>query len=125
MTRIDALLRPVAPYARATFHVVAVVEACTWVGLLVGMGTAYLGSGSRAGIELFGPLHGAAFVAYVVVTLVAARALRWRPATVLLALVASVPPLFTAVFDVVASRRGWLAPARVAVPRTEHRSPVA
>lgn len=94
--------------ARPAFHVVAVVEACTWVGLLVGMGTHYLGGASRAGIETFGPLHGAAFVAYVVVTLVASRVLRWRRATTLLALAASIPPLCTVLFDVAASRRGWL-----------------
>ncbi len=93
---------------RRLFHVVAVVEAITWAGLLVGIINARVLGGSREGIEFFGPLHGTAFIAYVVVTLVAARALRWRPATVLLAVVASIPPLFTVVFDVVASRRGWL-----------------
>lgn len=111
--------------ARPLFHVVAVVEACTWVGLLVSMATHYLGGGSRAGIETFGPLHGAAFVAYVVVTLAASRLLRWRPRTTLLALAASIPPLCTVLFDVVAGRRGWLDPVWRYGAHPADRSPVA
>lgn len=97
--------------ARPAFHTVAVLEALSWVGLLSGMGAHYLGGASRAGIEVFGPVHGAVFLAYVVVTAVTARTLGWRWWVVLLALGASLPPLFSVVFDVVATRRGWLAPA--------------
>lgn len=106
--------------ARPTFHLVAVAEAITWTGLLIGMGAHYLGGTSRLGIEVFGPLHGAAFIAYVLVTLAAARTLRWSPWTALLALAASLPPLATVVFEVLADRRDALdrrpAPARTAVP---------
>ena len=47
-------------------------------------------------------------MAYVVVTLVASRVLRWNVPTTLLALVASVPPLATVVFERWASRTGRL-----------------
>ena len=102
MTTVQRLARP-------AFHVVAVLEALSWVGLLAAMYSHYVAGGSRAGIELFGPVHGGVFLAYVVVALVAARVLRWRWWVALLALAASLPPLASVVFDVVASRRGWLA----------------
>ncbi|MBM4537284.1 DUF3817 domain-containing protein [Rhodococcus hoagii] len=38
------------------------------------------------------PIHGAIFVIYIIVTLFTARALRWHPATTLLALYLSIPP---------------------------------
>jgi integral membrane protein len=94
--------------ARPAFHLVAVVEAVTWTGLLIGMGAHYLGGTSRLGIEVFGALHGGAFIAYVLVTLAAARTLRWSPWTALLALAASLPPLATVVFEALAGRRGHL-----------------
>lgn len=105
--------------ARPLFHAVAVAEALSWLGLASGMWRAYVSGDGRGGIELFGPIHGAVFVAFVVVTLAAARTLRWRPLTLVLALAASIPPLATIVFDVVASRRGALdrRPARVGAAR--------
>ena len=42
------------------FRVVAVFEAFTWAGLLVGMYFKYLGNGSELGVQIFGPLHGGA-----------------------------------------------------------------
>ena len=58
---------------------------------------------------------GGIFVAYVLITLVAARVLRWSAGTTLLALAASIPPLVTVWFERWASRTGRL-PARDAVP---------
>jgi integral membrane protein len=97
------------------FRVVAIIEALTWIGLLGGMYVKYLGSGSEAGVHLFGPLHGGAFVLYVVVTLAAALHLRWNLWATLVALAASVPPLGTLVADWWLHRTGRLA------PRTEER----
>jgi integral membrane protein len=95
------------------FRVVAVAEALSWVGLLAGMYVKYVPETSELGVQVFGPVHGAVFVAYVAVTLVAARVLRWSPWTTLLALAASIPPLATVVFERWAGRSGRLAaPAR-------------
>lgn len=95
------------------FTAVAVVEACTWVGLLTGMWFKYLAADpTEVGVQVFGPLHGAAFVAYLVLSALAWRALRWSWGTLLTALVCSVPPLFTVVFEVWAARTGRLVPAR-------------
>jgi integral membrane protein len=92
--------RGVNPRTAATvFRIVAVAEALSWLGLLAGMYVKYVPQTSEVGVQVFGPIHGAIFVAYVVVALVASRVLRWDVPTTLLALVASVPPLATVVFE--------------------------
>ncbi|MGY1745804.1 DUF3817 domain-containing protein [Blastococcus sp. SYSU D00695] len=90
------------------FRAVAVAEALTWIGLLAGMYVKYVPETSEVGVQVFGPIHGAVFVLYVVDALVTARRLRWSPGTTLLALAASVPPLATVVFEVWARRSGRL-----------------
>ncbi|CAL9338866.1 hypothetical protein SUDANB121_00236 [Nocardiopsis dassonvillei] len=111
---IPALVNAIA------FRVIAVVEALTWVGLLAGMYVKYLGSGSERGVEVFGMLHGIAFMLYVAVCLVSAVHLRWGVWPTLLALAASVPPLFTLIADLWLHRSGRLPRIRGAarVPET-------
>ncbi|MBM7806335.1 integral membrane protein [Geodermatophilus bullaregiensis] len=95
------------------FRVVAVAEALSWLGLLAGMYVKYVPETSEVGVQVFGPVHGAVFIAYLVVALVAARVLGWSRWTALLALAASIPPLATVVFERWAARTGRLqAPAR-------------
>jgi integral membrane protein len=99
----------VTPRTVATaFRIVAVAEACSWVGLLAGMFVKWILRGSQAGVHVFGPIHGGIFVAYVLVALVASRVLRWSPRTTVLALVCSVPPLATVWFERLATRNGRL-----------------
>ena len=93
------------------FHAVAAFEAFTWVGLLVGMAFKYLFTQNEIGVQVFGPLHGAAFVAYLLVTLLASVRLRWGAWATLVTLVASVPPLTTLVADWWLHRTGRLVPA--------------
>jgi RND superfamily putative drug exporter len=94
----------------SVFSAIAVIEAFTWAGLLVGMYVKHIADGSELGVRVFGSLHGAAFISYVVVTLLLARQLhwplRWRT---LLALAAAVPPFMTVVFQSQARRRGFLS----------------
>jgi len=103
---------PSSPRSRArlrtAFRVLAVVEALTWAGLLVSMGWHHLLDGSRSGIELFGPLHGGAFLLYGAVALLTWGVQRWSLGVGLLALLAALPPFGTAVFEVWAQRRGLL-----------------
>ena len=93
--------------ARA-FRAVAIAEAVSWVLLLAGMFVKWVLRTSELGVQLAGPVHGAVFVAYVLVSLLAWRVLGWSPRTALLALVASVPPLCTVVFERWARRTGRL-----------------
>ena len=103
--------------AATAFRIVAVAEALSWVGLLIGMYVKYGPETTELGVKVFGPIHGGIFVAYVVVTLVAARVLRWSTRTTVVALVCSVPPLATVWFERLATRNGKL-PRHQAVPAT-------
>ena len=101
--------------AATLFRAVAVAEACSWVGLLIGMYVKYVPETTELGVKIFGPIHGGIFVAYLVIALVAARVLRWSAGTTLLALVVAVPPLVTVVFERRATRTGRL-PLGYSVP---------
>ncbi|OUE27018.1 DUF3817 domain-containing protein [Clavibacter michiganensis] len=90
------------------FAVVAIVEAITWTGLLVGMFLKYVTESTELGVYVFGRLHGAAFVLYVIVTAVAAIHLRWGWKPALLAGVAAIPPLATLPLEIGLRRRGYL-----------------
>ena len=90
------------------FRAVAIAEACSWVGLLIGMFFKYVVVQNEIGVQIFGPIHGALFVLYLVVTLLAARRLRWSAGTLVLALISSIPPLMTVWFERRAARQGKL-----------------
>ena len=91
------------------FKIVAVAEAISWAGLLTGMYFKYLTDAGEAGVKVFGPIHGAIFIAYVLLTVLLARTLRWSRGTTLLGLACSVPPFATAAFEVWAQRTGRLS----------------
>ncbi len=109
---------PVAPRApgskisggrlQRVFTWIAVVEAFTWAGLLTGMYFKYVPETTDLGVRIFGTLHGAAFITYVLVTISMAVRLKWRLGRTLLALLAAVPPFMTVVFEVWARRTGRL-----------------
>ena len=91
------------------FSVVAIAEAFSWAGLLVGMYLKHVADATELGVRIFGSLHGALFVTYVALTLALVRArwsLRW---TGVLALLAGVIPFATLLFERGARRRGLLA----------------
>lgn len=90
------------------FRGVAIAEACSWTGLLIGMVFKYLVVFDDVGVKVFGPVHGALFVAYVIVTLLAARTFRWDLRTTVVGLLASIPPLATIWFERRVARRGQL-----------------
>src|SRR3954453_16881624 len=82
-----------------SFRLAAVAEACSWAGLLDGMFFKYLVVHDDMGVKVFGPIHGALFVAYVVVSLVVFRPLGWDARTFVLGLLARIPPLCTLWFE--------------------------
>jgi integral membrane protein len=94
------------------FRVVAMAEAVSWVGLLVGMYFKYLGSPrTEIGVKVFGMAHGLVFIAFVVTGLMVGTAFRWRPTTWLLALLASIVPLCSVIFVIWADRTGRIGAA--------------
>ncbi|HRD63454.1 MAG TPA: DUF3817 domain-containing protein [Nocardioides sp.] len=90
------------------FRVVAFAEAVSWFGLLIGMFFKYVVDAGERGVEVFGPIHGTVFLAYLVVTLITWRAQRWSLPVLALALIASIPPFCTVLFEEWARRTGRL-----------------
>ena len=101
---------PAAIWAGRVFAVIAFVEAATWTGLLIGMYLKYIPATTEAGVQLFGSLHGYTFIVYVIVTITASVMLHWRWGTILLALLAAIPPLATIPLEIWMRRTGRLTP---------------
>lgn len=90
------------------FIIAARVEAFTWAGLLIGMLLKYTLEITDSGVWLFGRLHGAAFLFYFAVALIAAHRLRWPFWASLLAILAAIPPLVTLPLEIWFARCGLL-----------------
>jgi integral membrane protein len=94
------------------FRLFALAEAVSWAGLLIGMFFKYVVVENEIGVKVFGPVHGVIFVGYVLVTLMLAQ--RWDRRTLILGLVASIPPFGTVVFERWANRTGRLTGVQTA-----------
>lgn len=81
------------------FRVAAVAEAVSWAGLLVGMFFKYVVVENEIGVQVFGPIHGGVFLAYLVAVLAAWRAERWSFPTTMLGLASAIPPFMTVWFE--------------------------
>ncbi|MCV7217121.1 DUF3817 domain-containing protein [Mycobacterium crocinum] len=91
------------------FRLVALAEAVSWVGLLVGMYFKYLGSPrTEIGVKVFGMAHGLVFIAFVITALLAGLAYKWGAFTWLLALLGSIVPLGSVIFLIWADRTAKL-----------------
>ncbi|WP_344974761.1 DUF3817 domain-containing protein [Streptosporangium fragile] len=87
------------PTALRLFRYVAIAEACSWAGLLVGMYFKYIAATGDLGVKIFGPVHGALFVLYVAAVLAAARVARWGWGVIALGLACAVPPFTSLWFE--------------------------
>jgi integral membrane protein len=100
------------------FRVIAVAEACSWAALLVAMCFKYIpADGNKTGVMVCGWIHGLVFTAFVVLSIATGLALRWKPWITLLALVSSVPPFCSVVFEQWAARTGRLVEQSAGTPR--------
>lgn len=81
------------------FRGLAVTEAVTWVLLLAGMFLKYVTDTTEVGVQVAGPVHGVAFIAYCLTTLLVAVDQRWSAGRTVLGLASAVPPLMTVWFD--------------------------
>ena len=81
------------------FRLVAIAEAWSWAGLLVGMWFKYSEAAQPLGVRIMGPIHGALFVLYLVCTVEAVRKLGRGPATLALGVTAAFPPFTTLLFE--------------------------
>ena len=109
---------------RTLFRTVAIAEAVSWAGLLVGMYFKYIASSTQIGVKIFGPIHGVIVLAYLFTVLYVRRSFHWDMRTILLAAFVSVPPFGTLIFEIWADSHGLLRTA--GSPREEARAvPVA
>jgi integral membrane protein len=90
------------------FRIVAITEACTWAGLLVGMFLKRVTHTTDLGVQIGGMLHGIAFISFCLVTLVVAVDQGWSKRRTLAGLASSIPPFFTIWFDRNAEKHGLL-----------------
>lgn len=91
------------------FRFFAVLEAISWLGLLIGMAFKHIpnfNEGPEIGVQIFGPIHGTVFILFVLMALLASREFEWNWKTTVLALLSSIPPFFTVWFEVWAVRTG-------------------
>jgi integral membrane protein len=80
------------PTARA-LRVVAVVEAISWLALIVATIVKYSTDPQKAlGVHIMGPVHGVLFLLYVGLALEVRRRLQWDGRTTLVVLAESVLP---------------------------------
>ena len=73
------------------FRLVAIAEATSWLLLIVATIVKYTAH-APLGVHVLGPIHGALFVAYVLLALVVRSRLRWNAPTLLIVLAESVLP---------------------------------
>jgi integral membrane protein len=98
------------------FRVVAVAEAVSWLGLLSGMYAKHVAEVGERGVQVFGPIHGAVFMAYVAIAILTWYQQRWSLRVGIVALACSIPPLFTLAFELWAVRAGRLSVGGQATP---------
>jgi integral membrane protein len=102
--------------ARTLFRTVAFAEALSWAGLLIGMYFKYGPADNPVGVKIFGMVHGIVFIGYLLTVLLVREKFGWSAKTFVLAGLSSIPPFCTAVFEVVADRKGLLAETVSPVP---------
>ena len=110
------------------FRLVALAEAVTWIGLLIGMYYKYVASPrTETGVKVFGMAHGLVFIAFVIFAIIVGRMSSWGLGTWSLALLGSIVPVGSAAFLIWADRTGKVgrksAVETVADAVLRHRNP--
>lgn len=105
--------------AMKLFVVAAITEAFSWLALLISMVVKYGPPENEIGVKIFGPIHGALFVFYGVLVLLVSRLGRWSLPVTAVALLASIPPFTTLLFERWARRRGLLTLPEAVTPEPD------
>lgn len=82
---------PTRSRARPAFRIVAVVEAISWLLLIVATVVKYAAD-APLGVHILGPIHGVLFLAYVIQALDVRRRLRWDTRSTAIVLIDAVLP---------------------------------
>jgi integral membrane protein len=89
------------------YRTVADIEAATWALLILGMILKYTDV-TEALVPVAGPIHGLAFLTFVVVTVLVWTNHRWSPGRGVTGLLSSVIPFCTIPFERATARAGQL-----------------
>ncbi len=112
-------MNAVVPRVAGWFRLIAMAEAVSWVGLLIGMYFKYLGTPrTEIGVQIFGMVHDIVFLAFVATGLVVGWAARWSLVTWVSAALSSIVPLASVAFLFWAERNGALVVGAEAEPET-------
>jgi integral membrane protein len=99
--------------AAGWFRLIALAEAASWIGLLIGMYFKYLGTPrTEVGVKVFGMAHGLIFISFVVAALLTGITAKWAAGTWLLALLASIVPLCSVIFLIWADKTARMGTAQ-------------
>jgi integral membrane protein len=74
-----------------TFQAIAVVEATSWLALIVATVVKY-SADAPLGVKILGPIHGVLFIGYVLLALQLRSQLRWPGRTLLIVLADAIIP---------------------------------
>ncbi|GAA1821783.1 DUF3817 domain-containing protein [Planosporangium flavigriseum] len=88
-----------------TFRVIAIAEAFSWLGLLIGMLFKYSLAHNEIGVKVFGPIHGTLFIAYLVTLMWLAGREQWGWRRAVVGAAAAVPPFTSVIFERWVARR--------------------
>ena len=77
---------------KKALRIVAVLEAISFLVLLVATFVKYFGPEEEAGVKVMGPVHGILFVLFVFLTVLVAADEKWRLGRTLLTLLCAVLP---------------------------------
>jgi integral membrane protein len=91
------------------FRIIAVAEAFSWTGLIIGMVFKYLVVHNPIGVHIFGSIHGVLFLAYVGLAVRLWRHQPWPTGVGGWALVGGVVPFGSIAFERWATRHGRLS----------------
>lgn len=91
-----------------TYRTIAVIEAITWALLILGMILKYPLDSTEALVSIAGPIHGFAFLVFVVVTTLVWMNNRWSVGRGILGLVSAVVPFATVPFEQIVAKKGGL-----------------
>jgi integral membrane protein len=103
--RVIRRLRQVFRDSARVFRWTAVAEAFSWAGLLVGMFFKYVVIQNPIGVQIFGRLHGALFMAYLGALVWVAVSHRWGLWRTVVGAAAAIPPFTSVVFERWTARR--------------------
>jgi len=71
------------------------IETASWAGLLVGMYFKYAVGKSENLVSFLGPVHGCAFLLFILISFVVAKKLKWPWWVLNIVLLSAIPPLMT------------------------------